>query len=53
MIEYLLKIPSDKEEFFVELIQTLGFEYERILSLNKNQTDSLDEIDEYFTDDDV
>ncbi|HKM93799.1 MAG TPA: hypothetical protein VJY41_09120 [Prolixibacteraceae bacterium] len=53
MIEYLLKIPSDKEKFFVELIQNLGFDYEKILSSNDNETDSLYEAEEYFTDDDV
>ena len=53
MIEFYIKVPPEKEQFFMQLIHELGYDFERIVSTKENEADLLDDIEEYFTDDDI
>lgn len=49
MIEFYIKVPEEKENFFTQLMNDLGYEYEKLFSSNNEESDI--EIDEdYFTD---
>lgn len=50
MKEFYVKIPEEKEQFFVQLLENLNFEFEKLFSSNERESDLDNE--QYFTDSD-
>lgn len=51
MIEFYIKVPENKEEFFSRLIDELGYRYEKHLSMNDDGNE-IDFDENFFTDSD-
>lgn len=50
MKEFFIKVPDDKEVFFSQLLEQLGYGYEILFDTDSTDLELDDE--EYFTDDD-
>ncbi|MDA3930059.1 MAG: hypothetical protein PF541_14005 [Prolixibacteraceae bacterium] len=48
MTDFYVKIPNDKVEFFAQLIENLGFEYEKLFSSEGDDMPLEDNDEELF-----
>ena len=48
MKEFYVKVPEEQEMFFLQLIENLGYQYEKLFDTDKSDIDFDDE--QYFTD---